>query len=274
MRRQMNHIRIVCLASLILPAIIITASASDENIPRALPEPVASADSLERVSAWPPFGFDAAHVQGLVVTDDFIFFTSVDKPNAAGWIFKFDRKTMKLLQKRNLAKLLNIHPSGVDFDGRYIWLAMAVYSERSSAIVMAIDPENLKIVKKLDVKDHIGAVARDGDLVIGANWDSKRFYFWDINGKFIEKRESPTGAGYQDCKGVNGFLMCGGGGFLDWIDIEKWKLVKRFVVSDKSEAENPIDREGACLQDGRVFFLPDDGADARVYEYRFVRYGG
>jgi hypothetical protein len=270
----MNDILKFFIALLILLTVKITAAARDETGPAALPEPVAAADSLSRVSAWPPFGFDAFHVQGLEVTSDFIFFTSVDKMKAAGWIFKLDRRTMKLLRKRNLARLLDIHPSGIDYDGENVWLAMAVYSESSSATVMALDPETLKIVKKFDVKDHIGAVARDGNLVIGANWDAKQFYFWNTDGIFIEKRESPTGAGYQDCKGASGFLMCGGGGYLDWIDIKNWKLVKRFEIKEESDAGNSIVREGSCLLDGRVLFLPDDGPGARVYEYKFVNSGG
>jgi hypothetical protein len=233
-----------------------------------LPEQAAAAESLTPVSVGPAFGFDASHVQGLAVTDDFIFFTSVDRQKAAGYIFKLDRKTGKLLLKRNLTRNLSIHPSGIDFDGKYIWVALAVYAERSMATVMSLDPDTLKIVTKFDVKDHIGAVACDGDTVIGANWDAVQFYFWTKSGKSIEKRDSPTGIAYQDCDGMNGFLMCVGGGFLDWIDIKKWKLAKRFEVG-KSRTGSSLSREGVAYHDGHVFFLPDDGTDALIYEYKF-----
>ncbi|MFH1538012.1 MAG: DUF6454 family protein [bacterium] len=235
-----------------------------------LPEEVEEAKSLEAFSVTPEIGFDAHHVQGLVVTDKYFYFTSVEKANLAGWMFKVDRKTMKLVGKRNHAKFADIHPGGIDYDGKYIWMAMAVYTERSHAYIMIVDPETLKAKTKFEVKDHIGAVARHEDMVIGANWDAEEFYFWTLEGKLVDKRESPTGIGYQDCKGEGGWLACVGGGFLDWIDVDRWKLAKRFPLG-KSLEGSPLSREGVALFGGRAFFLPDDGPTARIYEYEFSK---
>jgi len=104
--------------------------------------------------------------------------------------------------------------------------------------------------------------------LIGANWDAETFYFWTLEGDLKDKRKSPTGVAYQDCKGVGDYLACLGGGYLDWIDVDRWKLVKRFAV-EKSLKGSSLSREGLGLLADRVFFLPDDGPDARVYEYRF-----
>ncbi len=233
-----------------------------------LPEAVRNATALKKVADGTPFGFDADHVQGVAATPDFFFATSVNKYQLKGWLFKFDRTGTKLLKKRNIAKMLYIHPSGIDFDGRVVWVAVAIYSPDSSAEVMAIDPETLKTKFKFEVADHIGCVAADGKRVYGGNWGSEQFYTWDYRGNLIEKRDSPTGVGYQDCEYVEGFLMCVGGDYLDWIDIESWKLARRFDL-EKSIAGNPLSREGVSYLDGHVFFLPDDGNDARVYEYSF-----
>jgi len=81
-------------------------------------------------------------------------------------------------------------------------------------------------------------------------------------------KDSPTGISYQDCKGVNGCLVCSGGGYLDWIDPEKWELKKRFQVGE-SELGSPLSREGMCLCNKKIYFLPDDGPSGKIYTYGF-----
>lgn len=239
----------------------------------SLPGIVAAADSLSPVSVSPPLGFDAHHVQGLAATEDWFFITGVDKYAAAAWIFKVNRKTGEKVLQKSIAKRPDIHPSGIDFDGKYIWVAMAVYEEYSHTYMTIVDPETLNRKVVFEVDDHIGAVARHGDLVIGANWNSRDFYFFTLNGELVDKKPSPTGIGYQDCEGVDGFLMCTGGGFLDWIDIGAWTLAKRFPVG-VSEQGSPLSREGVSWYDGHVFFLPDDGAEGKIYEYSFTNPDG
>jgi hypothetical protein len=226
-------------------------------------------EGVELMSVFPTFGMDVHHVQGLYMTDEHIFFTSVDKYSAKGWLHKFDRRTMKLVASRNLAKGLYVHPSGFDYGGGAFWIAMAVYKRETASRIFEVDPETLKARIRFEVEDHIGLVARDGDIVIGANWNAELFYFWEEDGNLLHKRVSPTGVGYQDCKADRGFLVCVSGNKLDVIDLKEWRLIKRMEIGD-SQAGNAMGREGVALRGGRVYFLPDDGMDARVYEFRFV----
>jgi len=226
-------------------------------------------ESIELVSVFPPFGTDVHHVQGLFMTDEHVFFTSVDKYSAKGWLHKYDRRTMKLAASRNLAKGLYVHPSGFDYGGGAFWIAMAVYKRETASKIFEVDPETLKARIRFEVEDHIGLIARAEDVIIGANWNAELFYFWDEDGSLLEKRESPTGIGYQDCKADSGFLACASGNKLDIIDLKEWRLVKRIEIGD-SQAGNAMGREGVALHGGRVYFLPDDGMDARVYEFRFI----
>ena len=258
----------------LLCAVLVRAARCDA-IPSAssLPESVAAADALTPVSVTPALGFNAYHVQGLAVTDDWFYLTGVDKYAASAWIFKVNRKSGEKVLEKSIAKRPDIHPSGIDYDGKYIWVAMAVYEEDSHTYMTIVDPETLKRKVLFEVDDHIGAVARHEDLVIGANWNARDFYFFTLKGDLVDKKPSPTGIGYQDCEGVDGFLMCTGGGFLDWIDVGTWALAKRFPV-DVSEQGSPLSREGVSWYDGHVFFLPDDGAEGKIYEYSFSQNRG
>lgn len=233
-----------------------------------LPKAVAEAQSLKRGWISPVVGFDAFHVQGLLVTKNRFYFTSVNAKKGEGWLFKLDRGGLRQLGRRNVAIDQDIHPGGIDFDGRAIWVPVAAYRKHSHAHILSVDPETLEVRRRFEVNDHIGAIARHGELVIGANWGAEDFYFWTVDGKLLAKKKSPTGVAYQDCKGVDGYLACLGGGYLDWIDVERWQLVKRFPVA-RSLTGSSLSREGLGLLGSVVFFLPDDGLKARIYAYRF-----
>ena len=96
----------------------------------------------------------------------------------------------------------------------------------------------------------------------------KVFYFFDIKGKLLEKRENPSDRAYQDCEMHYGHLVCSGGGSLDFINLDSWKIVKEFKV-EKSLEGSKLTREGMSILENKVFFLPDDGKDARIYIYEF-----
>ncbi len=175
---------------------------------------------------------------------------------------------MALQSKRNLAVGEDIHPGGMDFDGDHIWVPVAAYTPKSHTTVLALDPHTLAQRKEFEWDDHIGGLARYKDLVIGLNWDSEDFYFWTLDGALVEQRKSPTGIAYQDCEGTGKYLVGVGGGYLDFIDVETWTLARRFTLG-KSLEGSKLSREGMSLFDGSVFFFPDDGPEARVYEYGF-----
>lgn len=263
-----TRIRISAAAALLL--VMLCARAAIAAVPPpALPPEAAAADALTLSYMSDPFPFDATHVQGLFVTREHYFFTGVDKFTSSAYLFKVNRLDGALASKKNIEKLFDFHPGGIDFDGKYIWVPVAVYDEYSHTYMTIVDPETLRHKIVFQADDHIGAVACHGDTIIGANWNARDFYFFSRKGEIIEKRPSPTGVGYQDCKAVSGHLMCTGGGYLDWIDIENWKLAKRFALGQSVEGSS-LSREGAAWLDGQVFFLPDDGLKARVYAFSFT----
>ncbi|MBN2314992.1 MAG: hypothetical protein JXM79_13755 [Sedimentisphaerales bacterium] len=214
-----------------------------------------------------PVGFDTYHVQGLDLSEHFYFVTSVDTKQRRAWLFKVDRKSGRLDSKRGLTEGLLIHPGGMQYDGRSLWIPNAEYKRESRAKIHNIDPNNLQIRRSFDVDDHIGAVASDGKkLLYGVNWDAKHFYTWDFDGAQLGKVASPTSAAYQDIKYYAGKLLCSGHqdgqSIIDVIDPKAWNLVKRIDLP-RDRWKTNLAREGMAF-DGNLYFLPDDGPDSRI----------
>lgn len=232
-----------------------------------LPDVVANAERLESVGVSDPVAFNAFHIQGLVATPDAFIFTSVESLARRGWIFKADRQSLQCVQRRALAQGNDFHPGGMDFDGQFLWVPLAAYTRKSHARILSLDPATLEGETRWEVEDHIGALSRVENLLIGASWDAEDFYFWDLTGRLLETRKNPTGVAYQDCKGASGFLVCCGGDAVDWIEVSSWRLAKRFPVG-KSLAGHSLCREGISLLKDRVFLMPDDGIQCRFYELK------
>lgn len=209
---------------------------------------------------------DLHHSQGISFSTDSIYITSVDSKAGAAFIWKFDRKSLKLIKVRDIAEGFMFHPSGLQFDGKHLRVAIAVYSKNSSSKVLRLDPDTLRTLDKFSVKDHIGLVASNGDgKLYGANWDAKTFYIWSEKGKLIETRPNPTNHGYQDCKAKERYLVCSGSGHVDFIDRETWKVDRTFRAPDLPNGNNAT-REGMDFIDEKFYFLPDDGAGTNIYE--------
>ncbi|MHC4559832.1 MAG: DUF6454 family protein [Planctomycetota bacterium] len=214
-----------------------------------------------------PLKFSTYHVQGLDITEQFYFVTSVDREGNRAWLFKLDRKNAHLISKVELTDGALIHPGGLQYDGRFLWVPNAEYKRQSRTMVYGLDPDTLEIRTSFGVDDHIGAVASDGkNLLYGANWDALNFYTWDIDGRRLKKIDSPTLMAYQDIKYFAGKLLCSGHkdgvSAVDIIDPENWTLVKRFDLP-KDKWKSTLTREGMAF-DGNLYFLPDDGPDSCI----------
>jgi hypothetical protein len=220
-----------------------------------------------------PLRFDTHHVQGLEITKQFYFVTSVDTKQRQGWLFKVDRQNAGLISKKELTNAAFIHPGGIQFDGRYLWIPDAEYKRDSRTIIYGIDPDSLKIRRSFSVDDHIGAVASDGkNHLYGVNWDALCFYTWDLDGNQTNKVDSPTSMAYQDIKYFGGKLLCsgnkGGNSVIDIIDPESWTLVKR-VNLPKDGWEKSLSREGMAF-DGNLYFLPEDGPESNIMIFKLI----
>ena len=214
-----------------------------------------------------PLQFATYHVQGLELTEQFYFVTSVDKEQKRGWLFKIDRQNANLNSTIELTDRTLIHPGGLQFDGHYLWIPNAEYKSQGRTMIYGVDPNSLEICTSFPVDDHIGAIASDGkNLLYGVNWDALHFYIWDFDGHQLNKVDSPTSMAYQDIKYFAGKLLCSGhkddDSVIDIIDPENWTLVKRIDLP-QDVWKNTLSREGMAF-DGNLYFLPDDGPDSRI----------
>jgi len=214
-----------------------------------------------------PLQFATYHVQGLELTEQFYFVTSVDKEQNRGWLFKIDRQNAKLNSKIELTDSTLIHPGGLQFDGHYLWIPNAEYKSQGRTMIYGVDPNSLEMCTSFPVDDHIGAIASDGKkLLYGVNWDALHFYTWDFDGHQLNKIDSPTSMAYQDIKYFAGKLLCSGhkddDSVIDIIDPENWTLLKRIDLP-QDVWKNTLSREGMTF-DGNLYFLPDDGLDSRI----------
>lgn len=219
-----------------------------------------------------PIAGDLFHVQGVSIATDTIFITSVEKSAGKGYLWRIDRATMKVTAKKEVSEHLLFHPSGLQAEGGFIYLAVAVYTDHSSAKVLIIDSKTLKTKKSFRVPDHIGWVASSGDgIIYGGNWDSEIFYSWDEKGKQLSSRPNPTAHGYQDCKLRGRTLVCSGSGYVDFINIDTWKVEKTYQPTDISLKGSKMTREGVDFFNGAFYFLPDDGANTYIYKFTSKR---
>jgi hypothetical protein len=256
---------LLILLLLVLPLTLVCNKYS-ENIKEDSLDLLLNAGSLEIIHEV-PLKFDTYHVQGLEVTERFYFVTSVDRKQNRGWLFKINRKNTELYSKMELTDGTLIHPGGIQFDDRYLWIPNAEYKRDSRTMIYGVDPDSLKIRRSFSVDDHIGAIASDGkNLLYGVNWDALNFYTWDFEGHLKQKVVSPTSMAYQDIKYLAGKLLCsghkGGNSAIDIIDPESWTLVKRINLP-RDGGKKTLGSEGMTY-DGNLYFLPDDSPDSKI----------
>lgn len=220
--------------------------------------------------------FPTHHVQGLAVTEDVYYVSSVDKEGQQGWLFKIDRDSLAVQARKELTQGALIHPGGMQMDGTYLWAPNAEYDEDGPTEILQLDPQSLETVGSFPVDDHIGLIASDGSgRLYGANWDSRNFYVWDWDGTLIEKVDGPTRVKYQDCEFHDSLLVCGGQknrkrGSIDYIDPESWTLVDSIAV-DETAVEHSLTHEGLSLLGETVYLLPEDAPNSEVLLVRLCR---
>jgi hypothetical protein len=220
--------------------------------------------------------FPTHHVQGLAVTQDAYYVSSVDREGEQGWLSEIDRDSLSLQAKRELTEGALIHPGGIHMDGNYLWVPNAEYDRDGPTEILQLDPQTLETVRAFGVNDHIGLIASDGtDRLYGANWDSLDFYVWDWDGNLIEKVDSPTRLKYQDCEFFDSLLVCGGQqsrnrGAIDFIDPKNWTLVDRITVGGTGQGHS-MTHEGLSLSGDILYLLPEDGPNSEILLYRLCR---
>ena len=193
-----------------------------------------------------PLAFRTHHPQGMVKIGDTFFVSSVeirvptrrraeptdgfdrDAGEGVGHLFKVT-SAGALVQDLVLGEGTIYHPSGIDYDGTDIWVAVAEYRPNSRSIVYRINPETMKATEVFRFDDHLGGVVRntDDNTLHAVSWGSRWFYRWTL-----DKAGRPTNSSrpretlrianpshyvdYQDCKYMSVGGACSAPVFPSW----------------------------------------------------------
>ena len=286
------------------------------------PQLAARIQQLTRASTWTlersqTLSFQTYHPQGLVKIGDTFFISSVEirvptrrSPNRSDG---FDRdagegvghllkvaSTGTLVQDLVLGEGTVYHPSGIDFDGTHIWIALAEYRPNSRSIVYRVDPASMKASEVFRFDDHLGGVVRntDDNTLHAVSWGSRWFYRWTLDkagrpadGLPREKRRTANPShyvDYQDCKYAGDRRMLCSGiaditrgngekplqlGGIDLVDLTTGRPVHQLPVALTSASGISLTRNPSffeSIDEGvRAYFLPDDDRST-LYVYRIA----
>lgn len=307
----------ILLVALLVPSL--SAQRLDRNLAVKVQE-------LTRTSVWTlereiPLAFRTHHPQGLVKIGETFFVSSVeirvptkrsadradgfdrDAGEGAGHLFKVTSDGA-LVQDLLLGEGTMYHPSGIDYDGTDIWVALAEYRPNSRSLVYRVNPMTMKGTEVFRFDDHLGGVVRNtGDNTLHAvSWGSRWFYRWTL-----DKAGRPTGIApardsrrianpshyvdYQDCKyvgerrmlctGVAELARGGSGntvqlGGIDLIDLDTGRPVHQVPVGLTTPKGVSLTRNATFFElageDIRGYFLPEDDTST-VYVYRIASSG-
>lgn len=218
------------------------------------------------------------HVQGLALDRQHIWVTSVDHGADRAYIHEFDRITGRPLRRLELTDGTRYHPGGISISNGSIWVPVAEMKADSSAVLVEIDAETMRIKRKIAVADHLGCVAVSGRTLVAGNWDSRLLYVFDAaTGRQLRVMPNPSATHYQDMKFVGDTLVAGGNqswltGTVDWIDWSSGK-VTRTLRSGAIGPVRPFGRggpytgEGMAIEGRDLYVVPEDGP-SRVFHFR------
>jgi hypothetical protein len=220
------------------------------------------------------------HVQGVVVDGSHIWVTSVDKANRRGYLHQFDRETGMVERRIELTDGPRYHPGGISLSGRSIWVPVAEMKRNSSAVLDEIDIDTLQVRRRIAVADHLGCVAASSSTLIAGNWDSKRFYVFDLksaNDAPARVVDNPSPTKFQDMKLVGDQLIAGGqrgrhAGTIDWIDWPSLTITRSLHAGATQRTRflgkiKAYTAEGMTLDGRELYLVPQDGP-SRMFHFR------
>ncbi|MEJ5978743.1 DUF6454 family protein [Novosphingobium sp. PS1R-30] len=237
-------------------------------------------DGIEHASLQGALQLDGEvfHVQGLALDSRRIWVTSVDQTSRKGYLHLFDRTTGKVLHRVELTDGVRYHPGGISLSGRSIWVPVAEMRPDSSAVLIEIDADSLKVRRRIRVADHLGCVAATGRTLVAGNWDSRLLYVIDLDdpGR-MRTVPNPSPTHHQDMKFVDGQLVAAGSlgwwsGTVDWIDWPSMEL-RRSLRAGAVGPVRPFGRggpytgEGMAIEGRDLYVVPEDGP-SRLFHFR------
>jgi hypothetical protein len=211
-----------------------------------------------------PLQSETNHVQGIDTDGRHLWVTSVDTPTRKGYLRRFGVADGRLEAEIEVQDGERFHPGGIQADGDSVWMPVAEYRASSTSVIQRRNRTTLQLEFQFSVPDHIGCIAVTPEYIIGGNWDSRDFYFWDRRGTLIRKVTSETMNAYQDLKFhanqvVASGTMAGRKGAVDWLEFPSLRLVRRETVGNTDRGD-ALTREGMALVNNEIWFLPEDGA--------------
>ncbi|MDR1780344.1 MAG: DUF6454 family protein [Tannerella sp.] len=243
-----------------------------------------------------PLRFNSWHTQGIVKIDELFYVSSVDGDARQGHIFKLDGDG-QLIADLQLSDGEAYHPGGMDYDGKYLWTAVAEYHPDSRAIIYRIDPETMTAERVFEWGDHIGAIVHDTDdnVLIGVSWDARTFYRWtldpagrvdnaDVAPEKLAVRRGSFYVNFQDGQYLGDNLMLWSGletvgNGKEKVQLGGWEIfdtrdlcpVHQFIIrlytpSGKVMTANPCAVE---TRDNtvRAYFAPDENGQTTLYVF-------
>jgi hypothetical protein len=216
---------------------------------------------------------DTHHVQGIDFDERHLWVTSVDKDRHQGFLQEFALGSGELVRTVEVTAGIRFHPGGMSAGGGSLWLPVAEYRRASSSVIQKRNLRTLELEAQFDVADHIGCITVGPGVLIGANWDSRDFYVWDLQGRLLRKVANPTPNAYQDLKFVDGGLVASGllpgkSGAIDWLEYPSLRLVRR-VAAGQSSRGVAYTSEGMAIRGERLYLLPED-SPSRLFEVRIT----
>lgn len=181
--------------------------------------------------------FNAFHTQGMIKVGDYFYLSSVeiqqptkrysfpqngydrDTGKGVGHVFKID-KNGQLIKDIVVGEGDVYHPGGIDFDGKYIWVAVAEYRPNSRSIFYRIPIDTEEVETLFSFQDHIGAVVvnNEKNKLIAASWGAEKLYTLKLKNRMkssIRKsRMTPNRfryIDYQDSQYAGDGMMFGSG---------------------------------------------------------------
>src|SRR2546423_13107619 len=131
------------------------------------------------------------HVQGVETDAKRVWVTSVDTPNRKGYLHEFS-VTGEFIRTIEIQDGERFHPGGIASDRTSLWVPVAEYRPKSTAVIQRRNKRTLEVEFQFIVTDHIGCIAVTPEFLIGGNWDSRDFYVWNHRGQLIRKIASVT----------------------------------------------------------------------------------
>ncbi len=218
------------------------------------------------------------HVQGLELDSRRVWVTSIDGANRRGYIHEFDRGTGAFLRRLELTDGARYHPGGMSIAGGSIWVPVAELRPNSSAVLVEIDVETLRVRRRIHVADHLGCVAASERGLVAGNWDSRLLYVFDADsGTQTRIIPNPSQTRHQDMKFVGDQLVAGGSltwwsGAVDWIDWPSMKISRTLRAGAVGPVRpfgrgGPYTGEGMAIEGRDLYVVPEDGP-SRLFHFR------